>query len=80
MQTETIYRTALIAMSVFTITYYGTPFGGEVNTDLVGASGFEMELDEGISNPSRPPLKGGEVSAAGFPPLRGGMGWGCCGL
>ena len=48
-ETESVNRAVLIAMTVFAVAYYGAALGGEVDTDLVRAAGFEVELDEGIN-------------------------------
>ena len=68
MEAEAVDRRGFIAVTVFAVAYHRAPFGRQMYADLVGTACLQVPFDEGISNPSRPPIKGGEVSAAGFPP------------
>ena len=47
MQAEAIDRTVIQAMTILTVAHYGMTDRGEMDTDLVGATGLEVELDEG---------------------------------
>ena len=75
MQTKTVNGRRLIAVSVLAVTDYRATLGGKVHTNLVRSSGLQMEFHEGINNPSRPPLKGGDETPI-LPPLWGGLRWG----
>ena len=49
MQTQAVDRREGIAVAILAVAYNGATFGGEMHAYLVGASGLEMELDEGIN-------------------------------
>ncbi len=49
MQAKAVNRAGFIAVPVLAIAYDGATFGSEMDTDLVGSSGLQMEFDEGIN-------------------------------
>ena len=49
MQAKAVNRAGFIAVSVLAIAYNRATLGGEMDTDLVGSSGLQMEFDEGVN-------------------------------
>ena len=47
-EAEAVNGAGLIAVPVLAVAHYRTAFGRQMHTDLVGAAGLEVELDEGI--------------------------------
>jgi hypothetical protein len=47
MQAEAVDRTIVKAMTVLTVAHYGMTDRGQMDTDLVGAAGLEVELEKG---------------------------------
>ena len=48
METESVDRRGLVTMPILAVADNRTAFGSQMDTDLVGAAGLEMEFDEGI--------------------------------
>ena len=44
MQTETVYRTRLIAMTIFSVAYHRTTFARQMNTYLIRSSCLQVQL------------------------------------
>lgn len=49
MEAEAVDRGRLVAVAILAVADDGASFGGEMHAYLVGASGLQMELDEGIN-------------------------------
>ena len=49
MEAEPVDRTILISIAVLAVPYHRMPQGLHMHTDLVGASGLEVEFDEGVN-------------------------------
>ena len=47
MQTEAVDRTIVEAMTVLTVAHYGMTDRGQMDTNLVGAAGLEVEFQKG---------------------------------
>ena len=49
MQAKAVNRAGFIAVTVLTVSHNRATLGSEMDTDLVGSSGLQMEFDEGIN-------------------------------